>query len=170
MKDFLYCILYFIVTGILGFILGRILPASLFHYDEFPYRCATFERGGALYDKLHIRKWQNKVPDMSKILPWAMPTKKLDRHNRTKLLIMIRETCIAEFIHIILCITGLGCLFIWKNPFCIILYLLYVLVFNIPFVIIQRYNRPRLLHLRECLLQKENEKGTKEIKDATSYS
>lgn len=162
MKEVLYCIIYFIVTGVLSFILGRLLPKTLFHYDEFPYRCAKFERGGALYDKLNIQKWQNKVPDMSKILPWAMPAKKMYKITNLKLLLMIRETCVAEFIHLMLCITGLGCFFIWKNPFCILLYLLYVLIFNIPFIIIQRYNRPRLLHLHNILLQREKEKQAKE--------
>ena len=49
-------------------------------------------------------------------------------------------------------------------------YLIYVLVFNIPFIIIQRYNRPRLLHLRYILLQREKKQNTKETQDATSYS
>lgn len=170
MKEFLYCIIYFMATGFLGFILGRLLPKSWFLYDGFPYRCAKFERGGALYDKMNIHKWQTKLPDMSRLVPWAMPAKNLKTCNSSRLLTMIQETCIAEFIHWMLCITGLGSFFILQNPFCVLLYLIYVLVFNIPFIIIQRYNRPRLLHLRYILLQREKKKNTKETQDATSYS
>ena len=60
---------------------------------------------------------------------------------------MIRETCVAEFIHVLLCIASLGCLRIWPGfgGFCMAF--LYTLG-NIPFIMIQRYNRPRLVSLQ----------------------
>lgn len=147
MEDF-YCILYFAVTGILGFIAGRLIPKKWFRYDAPPYRCLPFEKEGAIYNKLKIKAWQNKVPDMSRIFPRLMPPKRLDpKADAAALRVMLQETCAAEFIHSALCITGLGCFFIRGSRYKGLFYILYVLLLNLPFIIIQRYNRPRLAKL-----------------------
>ena len=147
---FLKCILYLAFTGILSFLLGRLLPASWFREDSIFFRCFDWERGGAVYKAFSIRMWQNRVPDMSRLFPRLMQEKKISRNFREDLPIMIKETCIAEFIHMLLCVAGLGCLGIWPGfgGFCVSF--LYILG-NIPFIMIQRYNRPRLMGLQEKL-------------------
>ncbi|MBP3686526.1 MAG: hypothetical protein J6J21_05800, partial [Clostridia bacterium] len=62
---------------------------------------------------------------------------------------MLQETCVAEFTHLALMITSLKILEWTPLPLGIALLLIYNLLFNLPFVMIQRYNRPRLLHLSE---------------------
>lgn len=66
--EFWKCFWYLIITGIVAFFVGRLLPKMWFRPDLFPYRSYKFEKDGQIYDKLKIRKWQNKVPDMSRIL------------------------------------------------------------------------------------------------------
>lgn len=96
------------------------------------------------------------MPDMSKILPRAMPSKKLDEHmTADTALLMIRETCIAEFIHKILAVLGIGCLFIWDSKWSLFLYVIYVVIGNLPFIVIQRYIRPKLLRIRNRLQRQE---------------
>ena len=71
------CFIYFCLTGAMGFVLGRLLPPRRFHPETGMFRCRPFEKDGKVYEKLHIRRWQQLLPDMSRILPWIMPQKKL---------------------------------------------------------------------------------------------
>lgn len=154
-----HCVIYYAITGIAGFILGRLLPKGWFHSQSFWFRSHGFEQNGKIYERLGIRRWQKRVPDMSKILPWAMPAKKLTADFKAQLPRMLEETCIAEFIHSLLCITGLYGLKLWPGPGGLILYVLYVVLFNLPFILIQRYNRPRLLRLLQKLQPERSAKS-----------
>lgn len=143
----LRCVLYLAALGILSFVLGRLAPKSWFHPDRFPYRTLPFEKGGALYHRLGIRKWQARVPDMSRILPGVMPRKAMTgRPSAAELERMLQETCVAELTHGLLCLAGLGCLWLWPGWGGTIITIVYFLG-NLPFVLIQRYNRPRLMRL-----------------------
>ena len=143
----LKCAVYLAVTGMLSFLLGRLIPPDQLEWNRFPYKLCRFEREGRIYRKIHIHHWQNKVPDMSKICPRLIPPKRLTSMDKDTLLRMIQETCIAELIHMILCLTGLYCIILWPGAGGISLAVLNVLLFNLPFVLIQRYNRPRLVRL-----------------------
>ena len=154
MHGFWKCFWYLMSTGILAFFVGRIVPKKWFRADLFPYRPYKFENNGHFYDKFGVRKWQNKVPDMSKILPKMMPAKNLTGNYKKRMPRILQETCVAEMTHFGLCITGLLCLKLYPSVGGVIVYLLYVLVFNLPFVIIQRYNRPRLMMIMHRIVRK----------------
>lgn len=152
------CLLYAAFIGILSFFLGRLLPGSLFQENHIPFKIWSWERGGKLYDTLfHIKKWQAKVPDMSKILPGFLPRKEVTKDFRKQLPRMITETCIAEWIHGLLCILSIPCLLLWPGWGGMIFTLLYILG-NIPFMMIQRYNRPRLMALNRKMEQRQQRK------------
>ena len=146
--ELLYCAIYFALSGTIFFFLGRIFPKELFRYDAFPFKSFGFEQDGKIYTKIGVHKWQNKVPDMSRLFKKIMPAKNLSgKVDEKRLIVMIRETCVAELTHFLLCITGRFCLYIWQGLGGAIVYDIYVLLGNLPFIIIQRYNRPRLLRL-----------------------
>lgn len=154
------CFFYFCFTGAMGFILGRLLPPRWFHPEMRGFRCLPFEKDGKLYEKLHVRRWQQLLPDMSRILPWAMPQKKLSGDYAEKLPRMLQETCIAETIHVLLCVIGLYSLKLWPGAGGVTVYVLYVVFFNLPYIVIQRYNRPRLLRLYHRVRSSEYQKET----------
>ena len=106
----LYCVIYYIVLGVFSFLLGRILPKGWFNSRAFPYKPLDFEAG--LYKKLRVKQWQNTLPDMSRILPKLMPPKKMTADYGSRLPRMLQETCVAEFIHVLLSILGFGAVFI----------------------------------------------------------
>ncbi len=149
MMELITCMVYWALLGIASFLIGRILPKSWFHADHFPYKTFRWEKNGRIYNKLHIRKWQNHVPDMSKVFPHLMLEKKMTTNYLQDLPLMIQETCIAEFIHFILCFAGLYCLRLWPGIGGVIMTILYIVLGNIPYILIQRYNRPRLFKLLE---------------------
>lgn len=151
----LKCILCLAVICIVGFIAGRPLSLIRFNTQAFPFRLYEFEQSGKLYEKLSIKKWQNKLPDMSRLFAKLMPKKELTECTEEKLIIMINETCVAELTHIVLALSGFWCIIVCGDIFSVICSVLYF-VGNIRFVMIQRYNRPRL----ERLLRKKD-KGEK---------
>lgn len=67
---------------------------------------------------------------------------------------MINETCIAEATHVIVAILGFGCIFVWNGIGGWIVSVLF-LITNIPFIIMQRFNRPRLV-AADMMLKRRN--------------
>ena len=152
---FLKCACYLAGLGILSFVLGRLVPKTWFDYTRFPYRTFAFERNGKLYEALRVSHWQSRVPDMSRLFSKLMPPKKMPaRPDEQTLLVMIRETCAAEATHALLILAGLGLLAIWPGAGGILLYLIYAIFGNLVFLIIQRYNRPRLVRLYKKISKK----------------
>lgn len=156
------CFEYIAVIAILAFFVGRLLPKRWFHAEMFPYACYSFERNGKIYDRLHIRKWMNHVPDMSRVFTKLMPAKKMDEHYRDKLPLLIKETCIAEFIHTAECIVGFYCVTIWPGIGGFVIGLLFMLG-NLPFIFIQRYNRPRMLKVMKRYCTETDEKEPEKV-------
>ena len=139
------CCIYYAALGVVSFFLGRLLPKNWFHGDRFPFRCSP--REAKLYCALRVHDWQDKAPDMSKIVPKLIPAKNLDGDFRAHLPRMIQETCVAELTHVLLSFCGLYALRLWPGAGGVAVTLVYILLGNVPFILIQRYNRPRLQRL-----------------------
>ena len=144
----LKCACYLALTGTVGFFAGRIVPKGWFR--SFP-----FERNGVVYEKLGIRKWHKKVLDMSRILPGLMPAKNLSGDYGQNLPVMIQETCVAEAVHVTVSIAGLRCLWMWPGVGGVTVTVIHIILLNLPFILIQRYNRPRLIRLQKKLEKKK---------------
>lgn len=154
----LKCVVFLCLNGICGFFLGRIVPKRWFPPDAWIFRSRSFERYGKIYEKLGIRKWHKRVPDMSRIFPALMPPKNLTGDFSRRLPVMIRETCVAELIHTLVSLTGLHCLRLWPGWGGATVAAVHFLLLNLPFILIQRYERPRLIRL----LEKMKESGRSE--------
>ncbi len=150
MHGFWRAALYAAALGILAHPVGQALPRRWFDPYRTPYRCRDWEKGGRVYNKLHIRRWKDRLPDMSRLMP-DMVKKKLAAADPMSL---VQETCVAECVHCWLVVLSVGMLFLWKSVWSWALWLVYNLLGNVSFILIQRYNRPRLLRLAE----KENKK------------
>ena len=95
---------------------------------------------------------------MSRLFKKLMPAKALTQKTAQDLPIMIQETCVAELTHGLLCFAGLALLKIWRGPGGVILTVIYIVFGNLPFLLIQRYNRPRLQRLLEKQSRRANRK------------
>ena len=155
MKHFLKCLSYLAGISLVFFFFGRILPQKWFHGDSVPFRPFPFEKDGAIYHIFGVRKRKDGFPDMSVAFPSLMPPKKLLKvPTASQIAWMIQETCIAELVHSLLCVLGFGCIFLWRGMGGWILSLLYAFG-NLPYIIIQRYNRPKYLRLLKRLKEKD---------------
>ena len=154
---FWYCVIYIAVLGVLSFIIGRLLPKGWFHADKFPYKTAAGEQ--KIYQALRVKSWQSKVPDMSRLFRHIMPAKKMTAETVADIPRMLEETCVAELTHTLLSILGLAMLWLWPGWGGIIVTIIYILLGNVPFIIIQRYNRPRLQKLY-AMQQRKRERSS----------
>lgn len=138
----LFALLYIAALGIASHFVGQALPRAHFSPERFPYRAYGWENGGKVYEKLGIKHWKDKLPDMSRIMP-DMVKKRMTSDADA----LIAETCVAEMIHACLMLLSLGIFAFWRGAWAWVFWLVYNIFGNVPFILIQRYNRPRLVKL-----------------------
>ena len=125
------------------------------HFDERKrmYLPEKWERGGKFYtNTLKIQKWKDALPQH--IGKDGFSKDHLDDVSVDYLNEFIMETCRGEWNHRLNCFFAVVLIVI--NDFWVALFLtICLLVGNIPFVIIQRYNRFRLQKLRDYMIRKQ---------------
>lgn len=137
--------------GILAHIVGEALPRRWFDPEKFPYREYPFEQHGKFYDKLRIRKWKDRMPDKSKWVKGTYTKTLQSQNDPANLRRLLQETCVAECIHWLLLLLSPLVLVFTHGVAAAVITVVYALS-NLPFIIIQRYNRPRL---RSLLLRRQ---------------
>lgn len=160
MSGFWRCVVYALALALLAHPLGQALPRR-FDPTRPPFRPWKWERGGRVYEKLGVAKWKTLVPDMSRLLP-DMIKKRLPSASAVtaeQADVLVQETCRAEVVHGASCLLGLGFLRLWRGWGGVAVLAVWVLLANLPFLIIQRYNRPRLLRLAALLHKRQQRKG-----------
>lgn len=148
LRQIVTIIKYIALLGILSHVIGEALPRRWFHWDRFPYRAYGWERDGHFYESLGIRKWKDRLPDKSKHTKRTF-TKEMKGHESGESLVrFLQETCVAEAVHWALLVLAVPLYAYVPTPLGLVVTLLYGLS-NLPFIIIQRYNRPRLRRVLE---------------------
>lgn len=134
------------------FIICILAGKSFFDPDKKMYLPKKWEREGRFYsDILKINSWKDKMPrytgknGFSKEHLETLSLEYLDE--------FIMETCRGEWNHTANCLLSLVLMIINKPLEGIVLSLL-VLWGNLPFAMIQRYNRFRLRKVRQIMLRK----------------
>ena len=157
-RDFLTGVKFVFVVGVLAHILGFIIPKEKLSHNSFPFKAFEWEKGGVFYNRFHVSRWMTKLPDMSNIVPY-MFRKKLDRNMSSEhILKYINETCLAELVHILLILSSPVLALVVEGNTGVAFMLIYALC-NIPFIMIQRYNRPKLERLYARQIKKEESFG-----------
>lgn len=107
------------------------------------------ERGNerAFYEKLHIRKWKDIIPELGKTLKYFDKSNIPDKPNSDYMMTFLKETCYAEIMHFSsICVAPLV-LVIMPLKFILAISLPVMLVnicLNVLPIMVQRYTRPRL--------------------------
>lgn len=138
--------LYLLALSLLAHPVGQALPRRWFSGDRWPWAPAPFEKEGRFWRKLGVHRWKDKVPDMSRLLG-DMVKKQLAPDGKTDYALLVQETCVAECVHFCLGLLSLGAFALCRSGWMVCIVAVYILLGNLPFQIIQRYNRPRLLRL-----------------------
>ena len=133
-----------LILGILSHVLGESIPRDAIRFDKFPYASYLWEDGGDIYRKLRVETWKKILPDKSRYVR-TMVKKNLGEDRSSKhIKLLIEETCVAELVHWLLLFASPLFRLFPESVFGIVASILYGLS-NVPFIMIQRYNRPRLV-------------------------
>ena len=147
---------YLALLGVLSYLIGEAIPKSRFHPDRFPFTPRRWEKGGKIYDWFGIRRWKDRVPDMSRVFTKRMIPKRFGKcPNAEECAVLAIETCRAEAVHTVLCFLSIPLIFFWSERQIGVLVMLIDILANLPFIMIQRYNRPALLALEKRLRIRE---------------
>ncbi|MDD6485259.1 MAG: hypothetical protein PUF72_11940 [Clostridiales bacterium] len=151
-EKFLWSCAYAGICSLTVLAVGVFIPRDIFNCRSWFFRERAWE--SKLYVFLRVPKWKMRVPDMS-IYVKRLMRKRLDNGmSADKMNALVAETCVAESAHVLLCFLALGMVLIWESSGGAVCTLLYAFG-NIPYIIIQRYNRPRLMRTLEKQLHRE---------------
>lgn len=156
--EFVQCVLYVLLLGVASHFVGQALPRHWFDPSCFAFRMHDWEKNGSFYRKIRIRQWKDKLPDASKVASDMYRKEISSAPSEEHLQRLIEESCVAELIHKLLILFSLGVIRIWKGKNGWICWLL-CLLGNLPFIFIQRFNRPRLQALLSRIQEKSKEKA-----------
>lgn len=137
-------IAWFIIHMAVAFVMVRV-PLQHFNCRLWLYRERHWENAGKIYqDLFKIKKWKTHLPDGAEFSKGkGFPKKKLKNRNIEYLSTFLRETCRAELTHWVTIL--FAPLFFFWNPFFVgWIMIVYALLANLPFIMVQRYNRCRL--------------------------
>ena len=120
-------------------------------YKKYMYKIKYWEYKGVWYNKrLKIRVWKDFLPQY--VSKNGFSKKNLNNLSLSYINQFILETCRAEWAH--KNCMWIAILLIFINKFVIgITFFIVVLLINFPYICIQRYNRIRLMKLKEKILK-----------------
>ncbi len=148
LSDVLTVLICFIVWPVLQVSVALIclyMPDRYFLSESFLYRTRHFEKEGRIYDTVfRVSRWKHLLPDGGMILKKrGFKKKKLESFSEENLNRFLIESARGELTHWLAIIPFW--IFGFFAPARVIVYmLLYSLLVNLPCIITQRYNRPRI--------------------------
>ncbi len=158
-------LLTFILWGIIQVAAALIclhLPDRFFAPDSALFRSRRFEQEGTLYLRVFaVHRWKHLLPDGG--AAWkkkGFQKKRLDNTGAVNLNRFLVESARGEMTHW-LAILPFWVFGFFTPGYVLWMMLAYALVINLPCIIVQRYNRPRI----HRLLRLMNEKGKENRKE-----
>jgi glycosyl-4,4'-diaponeurosporenoate acyltransferase len=133
---------------LVGFTASK-LKISFLAKDYIFTKLLSFEKDGSWFRKyLKIDKWKDRVPELGGIFGDGFQKRSIDLGTKDQLQLFIRETRRAELAHWVM--TSGWIITIAFNPlWAIVFNLIFAHIVNFPCLIIQRYNRARLIKVLE---------------------
>jgi glycosyl-4,4'-diaponeurosporenoate acyltransferase len=141
----LWCSGVWFGIGLATGVVANRIPLRRLERDTWITRLRGFESDGRLYERrLRIRRWKDLLPEAGDMFRGGFSKRRLRSRDDQHLLRFVAETRRAEYVH-------------WGNAMAGVLFLAFLplwaglvmvafgLVAHLPFVVIQRYNRARLL-------------------------
>ncbi len=142
------CFLVWPVLQVAAALICINLPDRFFSSNSFFFRAHRLEREGRIYDRIfRVSHWKHLLPDCGKV--WkkrGLRKKKLENFSEENLNRFLIESAQGEMTHW-LAIFPFWLFWLFTPPMVPWMMLIYALLVNIPCIIAQRYNRPRVQRL-----------------------
>lgn len=111
-------------------------------------RIRWFEAGGRLYRRyLGVHRWKDRLPEAGAFFPGGQSKRHLPGADRDSLFRFAAETRRAERAHWVALGIVVAAPVLWNRPLGVVLMTAYGAMINGPCIVVQRYNRARLLRL-----------------------
>ncbi len=145
-------------TGIVSFMIlyhfgmrifmGNISNKLNISYSHPWYKRRNFEK--KLYKLLKVRKWKDKV--------LTFEPEKYDFKNRTleQLATTMAKSEFDHWINQLISLFSIFFTFLWGCAPAFVITAVFAMLFDAQFIVVQRYNRPIVLHLMEARERKKN--------------
>jgi len=143
------------------------MPDLWFRPDHFPFRPTRWEAKGRLYAFLRVHRWKRWLPDGAAAVKGGYRKKKLTDFSERNLERFVIESCRGELTHLLAILPFWVFGFIGP-PAILWLMLAYALAVNVPCIIAQRYNRPRVLSLLRLYREKAKALSTDQAESTGS--
>lgn len=142
------------------------LPAHRLDHDTALTRLRPWERRGRAYERLHIRRWKDRLPELGAVFRGGVSKRSLRSAGTPDLERFARETRRAELVHwAIPIVTPVFAL--WNPPWLLLAMVAYAVIANLPCLLVQRYNRGRLLRLIERRVRRAEPRAGRPATTAT---
>lgn len=140
---FLDVFLWVLIHLSIGYSCAKIPLARLDPGRPF-FQTYQWERGGRIYQTLfRVRAWKGLLPNGSGLYKDGYSIHRLPRTDPVTLRRFLRETVRSETCHWAMILPGF-LFFLWNSPLGGWLMVAYAFLNNLPVIVVQRYNRPRL--------------------------
>jgi glycosyl-4,4'-diaponeurosporenoate acyltransferase len=135
--------IWLVVHVVVGAI-GHFLPDSVFASDRGWWRIRTFESEGRLWSRrFAVERWKDRLPEAGGWLPGGISKRRVPGRSGADLALLARETRRAEAVHVVSGLAGIAAT-AWNPAALAAANVVFALVFESPFVVVQRYNRARI--------------------------
>lgn len=120
------------------------IPLNYLKKDSRLFRIKGWEHSGKLWQKLfRVKKWKSRIIEGSSIAKTSYDKSHLHGKREKDLVVFAAETKRAELTHWLLIVPA-PLFFFWNPIWAGWIMVIYALVANIPFIVVQRYNRGRI--------------------------
>jgi glycosyl-4,4'-diaponeurosporenoate acyltransferase len=137
----LYAVIWIGIHIGAGYLAHR-LPLRLFARGGVLCRARRWERDGTVYRKVLVHRWKDAIPEAGSFFTGGFSKRALTGRDPDYLRRFIAETCRAEFSHWLAAVAG-ATFFFWNPWYVGVIMLGYGVATNLPFAVVQRYNRAR---------------------------
>ncbi|NEV63678.1 hypothetical protein [Thiorhodococcus minor] len=140
-----------------GYVAHR-LPAGILESLPLVSRCYGWEASGRVYERAGIRRWKDHLPEAGAFFAGGFSKRRLGGQDPAYLQRFALETTRAECSHWLTWAMALS-FFAW-NPWEVgVVMLIYGAIVNAPCILVQRYNRARLLRAMRALARRAHRDG-----------
>lgn len=135
--------------------LFRKVPDEYYEKESRWFEAFSWEDEGRIWQKLFkVKEWKDLVPEASSFVEGTYSKESLQNTEPETIKKFITETKRGEQVHWFTMLPA-PLFFLFNPPWAGWIIIAYALIANLPFIIIQRYNRPRLKRLYKLALRKE---------------
>lgn len=140
-------LLIFILFSMAMTLIAEKMPEKIYGFRLWLYRERKWESGGKVYERLFmVKAWKTRLPDISDFMKWRFNKKHFEHNDKGYLSIFLTESCKSELTHWMIIFSTVT-FKLWNDWGSVLLLFLIASFLNLPYIIIQRYNRPRLIRL-----------------------